>query len=81
VIPYHNYVPSFGDWGFIMAANRPLSQAAGIEVPCRFLNDSTAQRLTYFEKDLLPGEPIDTNSLDQPRLLDYYLEDWRRWSR
>lgn len=81
VLPYHNYVPSFGDWGFVMAANRPIPAAIDIEIPCRFLNDSTAQRLTFFEKDLLPESIIDTNTLDQPHLLDYYLEDWRRWSR
>lgn len=81
VLPYHNYVPSFGDWGFIMAANRELDTPASIEVPCRYLTDSTARRLTYFEKDLQPNSTIDTNTLDQPRLLDYYLEDWRRWSR
>ncbi|PHN02295.1 polyamine aminopropyltransferase [Flavilitoribacter nigricans] len=81
VLPYHTYVPSFGDWGFVLAANRSLRESVRIEVPCRFLSDSTARRLTYFEKDLIPGSAIDTNTLDQPRLLDYYLEDWRRWSR
>lgn len=81
LLPYHNYVPSFGDWGFVMAANRPLQEQIKLEIPCRFLTDSTAHRLTYFEKDILPASVIDTNTLDQPRLLDYYLEDWRRWSR
>lgn len=80
VLPYHNYVPSFGDWGFVMAANRPLHTSVPLSVPCRFLDDRTTQRLSYFEKDLLTG-PIDTNTLDRPLLLEYYLEDWRRWSR
>ena len=24
VVPYHAYVPSFGDWGFVMASAEPL---------------------------------------------------------
>ena len=24
--PYHTYVPSFGDWGFMLAGNRPLDE-------------------------------------------------------
>lgn len=80
VLPYHAYVPSFGDWGFVLAAPHHLPESTQLEVPTRFLTDSTARRLSYFEKDLLPGS-IDTNSLNRPLLLDYYLEDWRRWSR
>lgn len=79
VMPYHTYVPSFGDWGFVLAADQALQDSISLTVDCRFLDDQTARRLTYFEKDLLPGT-IDTNTLDRPRLLDYYLEDWQRWS-
>ncbi len=25
ILPYHVYVPAFGEWGFVMAANRPFS--------------------------------------------------------
>ncbi|MEZ4990963.1 MAG: polyamine aminopropyltransferase [Saprospiraceae bacterium] len=80
VLPYHAYVPSFGDWGFVLAARRRIPDPKALSIHTRFLNDSTAHLLTYFEKDLLPGH-IDTNTLDRPLLLDYYLEDWRRWSR
>ena len=64
---------------FVLAGNRPLDEVRSLEVPCRFLDDQTAQRLSYFEKDLYP-EAVDTNTLDRPLLLDYYLEDWQRWS-
>ena len=38
VIPYHVNVPSFGDWGFVMAANINYRKSAiNISVPTRFL--------------------------------------------
>ncbi len=81
-LPYHAYVPSFGDWGFIAAANRPLqAQQAKVSVPMRFLDPPTLQKLFHFEPDLLPVDSIQPSSLDRPELLDYYLEGWQEWSR
>ena len=27
IYPYHTYVPSFGDWGFIIGAEEPLEES------------------------------------------------------
>ncbi len=81
-VPYHVYVPSFGEWGFVMAANYLLPiEDIQITKPTRYLDASTAQKLFSFEKDLLPTDSIRYSTLDRPILLDYYLEGWRRWSR
>ncbi len=79
--PYHAYVPSFGDWGFVLGAKteRPPENIR-IDVPTHFLNDTTVRRLFYFEPDLRL-DSILPSTLDRPRLLEYYLADWRRWSR
>lgn len=82
IYPYHNYVPSFGDWGFILAANYPLPiQNIEIEKPTRYLDSTIVQRSFIFEKDLLPKDSIQFTTLDHPVLLDYYLDGWLRWSR
>jgi spermidine synthase len=79
--PYHAYVPSFGDWGFLMASNIPLDTTdIHINVPTRFLDDPTAKQLFYFEKDLIM-DSIPPSTLDQPRLLEYYMEEWEKWGR
>ena len=37
--PYHSYVPSFGDWGFVLAANKKINEE-GIEinVPVKYID-------------------------------------------
>ena len=82
VLPYHTYVPSFGDWGFMMASNRkisPIDWQARHET--RFLDSIQVARMFEFEKDIRhPGEVLP-NRLDRPVLLEYYLRDWVRWSK
>ena len=78
--PYHAYVPSFGDWGFVLASNHPLQpQELEIEPLTRYLDTQAARNLFYFEKDL-QLDSIPSSTLDRPVLLDYYLEDWTRWA-
>lgn len=80
-LPYHAYVPSFGDWGFVMGSDLPLDTSRiDIQVPTQFLENKMMDKLFYFEKDVLV-DTILPSSLDHPQVLEYYLEDWRRWSR
>ncbi|MFK8057259.1 MAG: polyamine aminopropyltransferase [Saprospiraceae bacterium] len=78
-IPYHTYVASFGDWGFwLIPGNRGTNFRAPDFNP-RYYSKAQFQVDGVFPKDMGPQE-VDPNTLDQPRLLDYYLEDWRRLS-
>ena len=58
VYPYHAYVPSFGDWGFILAANYPLSPAIWkSEYSTKYLDSAQVSRQFRFEKDIQhPGD-------------------------
>jgi spermidine synthase len=77
--PYHAYVPSFGDWGFVMASRHPVNvEGLHIEVPTRFLDDETVPRLFVFERDLRGGD-VELSTLDEPKVLTYYLAGWKRW--
>jgi len=82
VRPYHTLVPSFGDWGFVLAGKAALKAAttASISVPTRYLDSQTLTRLFGFGKDLVPLA-VSVNTLDRPVLLQYYLGGWRRWGR
>jgi spermidine synthase len=81
VVPYHVFVPSFGDWGFVVASKDRFDYAAlEIPVPTQFLGRNALKRCFQFEKDIIAGEPAPrTNTLDDPQLLHYYLESWRNW--
>ncbi len=81
--PYHLLVPSFGDWGFVLASDRPLDVAvkpADIRVETRFLDARIFRKLFVFEKDLIENG-VEVSTLDRPVVLSYYLEGWRHWGR
>lgn len=79
VKPYHALVPSFGDWGFVMA--RVGSQPFSVERDMRntrFLNNDMLTAMSTFSRDQTLTN-IDVNSLDKPLLLQYYLEGWKTY--
>jgi spermidine synthase len=82
VYPYHVYVPSFGDWGFVMASRTALETAdlrlsAGLSL--RFLSNEIMPTLFVFPKDSLPKPGIEANRLDNQVLVKYYRQGWRRF--
>jgi spermidine synthase len=78
VIPYHAYVPSFGDWGFVMVVPDTLSQSVGLAIPGRFLTEKVFAQARVFAPDV-QQVPTDINRLDTPVLLRYHSQDWSRW--
>ncbi len=79
-IPYHTYVPSFGEWGFVMACRRECDiNRIDIGVSTRYLSNNALPKLFTFEKDIARIE-TEINTLDKPKLLSYYLEGWRYWN-
>jgi spermidine synthase len=80
VLPYHANVPSFGEWGWVLATRRPLDVSAlRLEVPTRFLTAATLPGLFAFPADL-PRRVVDVNRLDQPVITTYYERGWRQYN-
>lgn len=79
VRPYHVYVPSFGEWGFVMASLAPPTHwRLPVTVQPRFIEPTQLETYFHFAPDVRAPEGIQPNTLDRPLLLDYYLADWRR---
>ena len=82
VRPYHCYVPSFGEWGFMLATKEPLpgpptSFAPGLRGEHHFLNAGLLPAMFQFSEDLSrPEEPLEVNRINTQRLLHYYTEEW-----
>ncbi len=82
--PYHDNVPSFGDWGWILAwgaggAQRPPSQLAIAEDRLRYLTPERLAASMSFGKGSLETAETDVNRLMQPALMRYYLsESWQQ---
>ena len=78
-LPYHAYVPSFGDWGFVLAApyvsaTRALNWPEGLQ----FLTQNTWQTAQIFAADT-QEVAVDVNRLQSHALVRYYLDGWARW--
>ncbi len=74
---YHVYVPSFGEWGFILAAHRPIAPV--VPVPDgRFINSRVAALLFDFPPDMA-RRPTPVNRLDNQILVREFAEEWARY--
>jgi spermidine synthase len=77
VIPYHVFIPTFGDWGFNMAMDRKfiLDEMVNAE-NSKFFTKETFRGAMYFPPD---SSKVDTkiNRFNKPLLYLYYLKGWK----
>lgn len=77
--PYHAYVPAFGEWGFVLMAERPLDLASVEPVSgARFLTREMIPVLTVFPEDMA-ALPVGRSTLDDPIVATYHRRGWRSW--
>jgi spermidine synthase len=74
--PYHLYVPSFGEWGFVLAGLNPYEPPVRLPEPLRYLSLATIPQLFEFPNDMLPVD-AEPNRLNDQVLVRYYEHDWR----
>ena len=73
--PYHAHVPSFGEWGFVVASRRPLRQAAVLPSGLRFLDAKSLPLLFDFPPDMA-RVPTEVNRLSNQVLVRTYAREW-----
>ena len=74
---YHNYVPSFGEWGYIMAMHRkPARMYASIPAHLKYLNEQTVQQMLVFPEDMKTTKALEPNRLNNQVLVGYFEEEW-----
>jgi len=76
--PYHAYVPSFGEWGFIIAGRTPYHPPTNFPTGLRFLSADTLQQMLHFPPDM---SSVDTRiqRLDDQALIHYFDQEWSRY--
>ena len=79
VRPYHALVPSFGEWGFVLAALRPIAPPTTVLPGLRYLDAPTLSAMFVLGPDMAPVE-TEVNRLDNQALVRYYEAEWRRWN-
>jgi spermidine synthase len=73
--PYHVYVPSFGEWGYVLAGKGDYRQPA-VPKGLRFLDQPSLAAMFQFPNDMAPV-PAEPNRLNDQALVRYYDKEWR----
>ncbi len=77
-VPYHVDVPSFGDWGFVLAQRGPEPPALALAEGApdlRFLNGAVLDASRVFAPDRIPAD-VESSTLLDPVILDYQRREW-----
>lgn len=75
-VPYHVYVPSFGEWGFIIASRERYTPPTSLPAGLRYLTRQTLPGLFVFSEDMA-RVPTEANRLDNQIVVQYYERAWR----
>jgi len=77
--PYHAAVPSFGEWGFVLASPRPFDVPSDLLPGLRFLSRETLPALFSFGPDMAPWAEAPVNRLHDQVLVRTYESEWRKF--
>ena len=78
--PYHVYVPSFGEWGFVLAGAGAYVPPTELPGNLHFLTPVTVAQLFDFPVDMRPV-PVQPNHLNNQVLVRYYEQEWNEINR
>ncbi len=83
VVPYHNQVPTLGEWGWLLGMEaglieeghlkKALAELSFENINTRFINRPAMISMLHFGKGVFnENDPIQINTRSRPVLLDYY---------
>jgi spermidine synthase len=81
ILPMHVHVPSFGEWGFVIAGPKGMRAPDKLLVPAeqlRFLNDEALAQLFRFPRDMAQVS-VGINRLNDQQLVSIYTTEWDAW--
>jgi len=73
--PYHAHVPSFGEWGFVIASRRPWRAPTALPAGLRFLTPEGMAALRDFPPDMA-RVPTEVNRLSNQVLVHEFEAEW-----
>lgn len=80
VVPYHVYVPSFGEWGFLLAGeirpHLPQRYPDGL----KYITVSTMQACMEFPQDMAELH-TEVNRLNTQALVNYFEYEWKGYDQ
>ena len=76
--PYHAYVPSFGEWGYVIASLSPYGQPSQYPTGLRYISPETAKEMFHFPTDMAKVK-TKIQRLDDQALVRYFDEEWAEY--
>ncbi len=86
-IPYHDNVPSFGEWGWWLGGHaerwsaeslkKALAKVKTIRGKTRYLTPELIHASLFFGKDQLISREKEINTLVNHKIFTYYLQGWQ----
>ncbi|MFN8946066.1 MAG: polyamine aminopropyltransferase [Pseudobdellovibrionaceae bacterium] len=77
--PYHVYVPSFGEWGFVLASTQDYEPPKRFPADLKYLDTNLVTNLFEFPKDMISVE-TDVNKLNNQILVRVFEQEWANYS-
>jgi spermidine synthase len=77
--PYHVYVPSFGEWGYVLAGQHDYTPPSSLPQGMRFLTVAGIPAMFEFPPDMSPVA-MPANHLNDQVLVRTYDREWREIS-
>jgi spermidine synthase len=78
VTPYHVYLPSFGEWGYVIGSRIKFRMPEHFLPGLRFITPESAAAMTEFPPDMGPVDS-EINRLNNQVLVRYFEEEWSRY--
>ncbi len=76
-LPYHVYVPSFGEWGYVLGFNNLSNQVAYLPKDLKFYDNRQFAEMLHFPADM-QIVPTEVNKLNNQILIHYFEDEWGR---
>lgn len=76
--PYRTFIPSFGEWGFVLARREPFVWPEKLPERLRFLDPGILATLVHFPRDMQRVE-TEESSLNNQAIVAYYTDAWSRF--
>lgn len=78
-LPYHAYIPSFGEWGYVIASRSLISDTLGLlPEKLRFLSPDAFQQMKFFPPDMARVK-AGHNSLNNQLLVQVFEQEWSNY--
>jgi spermidine synthase len=78
--PLHVHVPSFGEWGFVIAGHRPWRMPTALPAGLRFITPEGLAALRQFPPDMA-RVVMPPNRLSNQVLVNTFEEEWGKVAR